>query len=1066
MVYVRDGHVSGLEFDAERRIVAGRVKGSHHASYATSVQLAGGVNGTPHAHLLVHRGRCSCPVAVDCKHAAAVLVAARSLPVITTQLNRPDWERSLGRLAAANDAVRDPDVVELGLEFDLEQTAGYRDAPGSLALRARPVRRGSSGRWVRSGVGWEQLDYLASGRRSDQRDLLLQLWASAGAPARFAYPRGPWLVLTGIGPSVWSVLGRAAGAGLELVAAAGTDDLVVEWRDVQVGLDVREQADGALELTPVVLMDHSPLVTGRIGTLGEPAHGLFWLTVPATAKRRPGLVLAPLSTPLGSELRTLVNRRSQVRVPAPDRGRFLEEMLPTLRPAVRLVSGDGTVDLPEPVRPRLVCTVGYLPEHRLRLDWAFAYGDQAYDLDAPVVPPTVRDRHAERELTGALELPYLRMPALRAPQGSGPAAHALLAARDTAIFATEVLPSLAEAGVEVHTTGEPIDYRATAAVPQIEVSTQERTGSPEGRVGGADWFDLHVTVRVDGEPVDFEQLFVALTIGDEFLITPDGVCIALDRPELAMLRDLIAEARSLRDHGDGPGLRINPAQVSLWDELVELGVVVGESARWARAVRGLLGSDEDPPPEVPRTIQAELRPYQLEGYQWLVARYRHDVGGILADDMGLGKTLQTLALIAFAREQHPEDPPFLVVAPTSVTSNWVHEARRFAPHLRVVALDGGATRRRRTLTESSADDVVVASYAVARLDVGQLAGRSWRGVILDEAQFVKNHRSKTYQSIRHLEAPFRLAITGTPLENDLMDLWSLLSITAPGLFPHPQHFGEHYRLPIERDGDQTVLERLRRRVRPLLLRRTKANVAADLPPKQEQVVDVPLAPRHLRVYQTHLQRERQRVLGLVDELDRNRFTILRSITLLRQLALDPALVDLKYEGVPASKVELLVEQLTELVAEGHRALVFSQFTGFLERIRTRLVAAGLVVSYLDGRTKDRDAAIGTFTGGAASTFLISLKAGGFGLNLTHADYCFVLDPWWNPATEAQAVDRAHRIGQTRPVMVYRLVARGTIEEKVMALKARKERLIGSVLTDDVLSDSSLSADEIRELLAG
>ena len=401
-----------------------------------------------------------------------------------------------------------------------------------------------------------------------------------------------------------------------------------------------------------------------------------------------------------------------------------------------------------------------------------------------------------------------------------------------------------------------------------------------------------------------------------------------------------------------------------------------------------------------------------------------------------------------------------------MTGNWVRETERFAPDLRVVALEGNSGRRRKALAGlDEGADLVVTSYALLRLDAAELAARPWRGVILDEAQFVKNHRSKTYQSVRQVDAPYKLAITGTPLENNLMDLWSLLSITAPGLFPHPERFSEHYRLPIERGQDRAALDRLRRRIRPLMLRRTKEAVASELPPKQEQVVDVVLAPRHQRVYQTYLQRERQKVLGLVDELDKNRFTILRSITLLRQLALDPSLVDERHEGVPASKIDLLVEQVSELVAEGHRALVFSQFTGFLGRVRTRLEEAGISLSYLDGSTKDRTAAIDVFTSGSASVFLISLKAGGFGLNLTQADYCFVLDPWWNPAAEAQAVDRAHRIGQTRPVMVYRLVARDTIEEKVMALKTRKEQLFGSIMNDDVLGDASLTADEIRELLA-
>jgi SNF2 family DNA or RNA helicase len=298
-----------------------------------------------------------------------------------------------------------------------------------------------------------------------------------------------------------------------------------------------------------------------------------------------------------------------------------------------------------------------------------------------------------------------------------------------------------------------------------------------------------------------------------------------------------------------------------------------------------------------------------------------------------------------------------------------------------------------------------------------------------------------------------------------MDLWAMLSIVAPGLFPDPKRFTDHYRTPIERGGDPRVAASLRRRIRPLVLRRTKEQVAADLPPKQEQVLDVELDPRHRKVYDTHLQRERRKVLGLVDDLERNRFTIFRSLTLLRQLALAPALVDEAHAGVPSSKADAFLELLHEVVAEGHRVLVFSQFTRFLRIVRDRLDAAGLRHVYLDGRTRDRQARIEEFRGGAAPVFLISLKAGGSGLNLTEADYVFVLDPWWNPAVEAQAVDRAHRIGQDKTVMVYRLVAAGTIEEKVMALQERKRDLFARVLDDGGALSGALTADDIRGLFS-
>jgi SNF2 family DNA or RNA helicase len=516
-----------------------------------------------------------------------------------------------------------------------------------------------------------------------------------------------------------------------------------------------------------------------------------------------------------------------------------------------------------------------------------------------------------------------------------------------------------------------------------------------------------------------------------------------------------------------PELSISRFQASLWDDLTDLGVAIDQSARWEQAVRGLSDVSSIDDAEPPETLRAQLRPYQLDGYRWLRFLWTHQLGGILADDMGLGKTLQALALICHARLVCPEQPPFLVVAPTSVVSNWLSEAVRFAPALRVVCLTESASKRGAPSAETVATaDLVITSYSLLRIDNDKLTALDWSGLLLDEAQFVKNHRAKTYQCARRIAAPFKLAITGTPLENSLMDLWALLSITAPGLFPDPDRFSEYYRRPIERNKDATRLRQLRRRIRPLMLRRTKESVASELPPKQEQVVEVELHPKHRRIYQTHLQRERQKVLGLIDDLDRNRFTVLRSLTLLRRLSLDPALVDDAHNGVPAAKVEVLLEDLGELVGEGHQALVFSQFTTFLTRIRERLAEADISYAYLDGRTRNRERVIQRFRDKDASVFLISLKAGGFGLNLAEADYCFVLDPWWNPAAEAQAVDRTHRIGQTKTVMVYRLVAKDTIEQKVMDLKARKEELFASIVGSEALAGASLTAEELRGLLGG
>ena len=618
----------------------------------------------------------------------------------------------------------------------------------------------------------------------------------------------------------------------------------------------------------------------------------------------------------------------------------------------------------------------------------------------------------------------------------------------------------------METVGEIADYREAEEAPVVSISTK----ATEQR----DWFDLGIQISLEGQPVSFAAVFSALASGQTKMLLPSGAYFSLDLPELHQLRALIEEARSLQDNKDAP-LQISRFQAGLWDELAQLGIVDQQAAAWRSAVGGLLEGGVDGLP-LPASLNAELRPYQLEGYNWLSFLYKHGLGGILADDMGLGKTVQALALMCAAKVHAAEVAgadsntrpaavaPFLVVAPTSVVGNWAAEAARFAPGLTVRTVGETFGKSGQDVAEAlGGADVVITSYALFRIDYEAYASRTWAALVLDEAQFVKNHQSKAYQCARKLPAAFKLAITGTPLENNLMEFWALTSIVAPGLFSSPKRFAEYYQKPVEKNGDKGQLEKLRRRVRPLMMRRTKDQVIKDLPPKQEQVLEVVLNPRHQKIYQTHLQRERQKILGLIEDVNKNRFTIFQSLTLLRQLSLDVSLVDPALSAVRSSKLDVLFEQLEDLVAEGHRALIFSQFTGFLGKVRERLDDENIEYCYLDGGTRNRADVVSEFKNGKAPVFLISLKAGGFGLNLTEADYVFLLDPWWNPASEAQAVDRTHRIGQARNVMVYRLVAKDTIEEKVMALKTRKSQLFADVMEGDALAGGAITAEDLAGL---
>ncbi len=849
--------------------------------------------------------------------------------------------------------------------------------------------------------------------------------------------------------------------------------------------------------------------------LGAEGHGIIYADR-AEAQRSSDPAdwrfhLAKLTEPVPPPLQQLALAGPRLEIPAAELSRFWEGYYPRLRRAATVLSSDDSVQLPALSGPTLVLQVAYRGGHRLDLSWEWAYQVGDVTLRAALGPGPAaagyRDLAAERAIVASLHLPVGRFGLLRTdPVSDEPqpslARQVQLRGLDTMRFCTELLPLLADhPGVTVEITGDLPEYREAGDSLRIGLSTDEVADDP-------DWFDLGLTISVAGQEVPFADVFVALSRDQPYLVLADGAYFSLQKPELQALARLIEEARSLQDAPGG--LRISRFQAGLWEELAGLGVVSRQARSWQQQVGGLLSAmgvtaagvtaagmtAEDVAAEglaaegrgaegrgaegrgaegraaelsaslpPPAALQAVLRPYQLDGFRWLALLWQHRLGGILADDMGLGKTIQSLALICHARQAEPASPPFLIVAPTSVVPNWASEAARFAPGLTVVAISETAARRGRPLSELTAGaDAVVTSYTLLRLDFAEYSAQPWAGLILDEAQYTKNHQSKIYQCARKLPAPVKIAITGTPMENNLMELWSLLSITAPGLFPDPGRFREYYARPIERDGQAGLLAQLRRRIRPLVKRRTKEQVAADLPAKQVQVLEVDLHPRHRRLYETYLQRERQKVLRLLDDLDANRFMILRSLTLLRQLSLHAGLIDDAYLELPCSKIDMLIGQLRDVAGSGHRALVFSQFTRFLGKVRERLDAAGIEYCYLDGKTRDRAAEVRRFKEGTAPAFLISLKAGGFGLNLTEADYCFLLDPWWNPATETQAVDRTHRIGQTRQVMVYRLIAAATIEEKVMALQARKAELFTSVLDSGDVFSGSFDADDIRALL--
>lgn len=1030
--YVRQARVGHIATGSGTggSLVQAQVRGASYHSYQTVARYNAATGAISTS--------CSCPVGFNCKHGAALLWHMRT---VNLRALTPAWQRALTDIAAeARSGAR-------GQPLAIQVT---RSTSGTLQLR--PLVWGRSGRWVRSGITWESVGYPWTGEFAEEhRAALAGLARTRDQRSGYAYysRRADVMELSELGAASWYWLRQALAAGVELVPGQGTPPVRLADEPARITSRLARTPSG-LELHTFVIAGAREWPVLASGLVGSPPHGFV-------AAEDGELLLIPFADPLSHGQQALLLQHARLEIPESDVPTFATDFYPVLRRLVD-VELDPDVELPQASPPRLRLRAGFAPGHVTHLAWAFRYQVGDRTIDADLYPfgelPGYRDPDAER---GLLEgLPDGPWPTTADRSGRRVAETATLTGPATADFVTNWLDQLPALGVIVEVTGEPQRYRLASEAPQVSLSVSDPTE-------GTDWFNLSVTVTIEGEAVEYRELFTALATGETHLILPSGTWFSLERPELEQLRTLIEEAAELQPR-EGEGLRLRAEHAGLWEELLSLGVVSEQSRAWSSAVSALLETESLPEVPVPSGMRATLRPYQELGFRWLHFLHGARLGGILADDMGLGKTLQALSLACSLAEAGRLEHPLLVVAPTSVLGTWEAESARFAPDLRVRVIEGTAKKRTETLADVAADaDLVVTSYTLLRLDEAEYAALPWTAVFLDEAQFVKNRQSRVYQAVRKLRAQAKFAMTGTPLENNLMDLWSLLSIVAPGLFADPAAFTERYRRPIESGSDVEALGRLHRRVRPLMLRRTKESVAAELPPKQEQVLPVPLTPGHRRLYDKQLAAERKKVLGLVDDLRRNRITILASLTLLRQLALSPALV-LPGEPAVSAKIDTLVELVTELASEGHRALVFSQFTSYLGMVRDRLATEGIGASYLDGRTRDRAARIEGFRSGTDPVFLISLKAGGFGLTLTEADYVFILDPWWNPAAELQAIDRTHRIGQDKHVMVYRLVSEDTIEEKVVALQERKRDLFAKVVGEAGDLAAPLSADDIRGLL--
>ena len=574
---------------------------------------------------------------------------------------------------------------------------------------------------------------------------------------------------------------------------------------------------------------------------------------------------------------------------------------------------------------------------------------------------------------------------------------------------------------------------------------------------GRDWFDVKGQIQVD-EDLVLDMADVLARLGGargRFVALDDGRYLALTEDLRRRLEGFAAVTETAKG-----GRRIGVAGAGAVDELVGAAGAVKADKRWTELVARLAAA-QSYQPEIPPGLVADLRDYQRQGFAWMARLSQLGLGACLADDMGLGKTLQTLALLLSEASKGPS----LVVAPTSVCHNWALEAARFAPDLRVRTLASAPDRA--ALVESlGAGDVLVASYGVLHTEADLLASRRFVVAVFDEAQNLKNADTRRAQASKRIDADFRLALSGTPVENRLDELWSLYDTVLPGLLGSRESFQRRFSGPIERGQSGHARQALKALVRPYLLRRTKAAVLTELPPRTEIALEIDPGPEERAFYEALRRKALDSLAGAAPTGGQQQVRILAEITRLRRAACNPALID-PTTGLESAKLSALMELTKELIANRHRALVFSQFTGHLDLVEAALRAEGVRLLRLDGSTpaKERARLVEAFQAGEGDLFLISLKAGGVGLNLTGADYVIHLDPWWNPAVEDQATDRAHRIGQTRPVTVYRLVLKNSIEQQILALHGSKRALSADFL-DGAESAAALSEDELMALIRG
>jgi len=1099
--YFKEDRVSGIELSGLE--IVGLVKGSGYKVYKSAINSdgRGGIKSSS----------CSCPIGGGCKHIAALGLAfldwgtdgkgiqtpadtqkwADIKPAPTENAVKQKlivkktarWRKEFDQIMPDDDNnINSYDIpqyeIELIFEIHLASDFFYDHGKGdyTLALRLRG-KNIKTGKKIFSAFEWNEF-------KSDYRSIpnyipaptyhflkgLYKAMTLGRQNSYYYHQNEKWLPLVNDNAGlVWHFLKNCSLYRINLIFGAGanvsiaiSDDPVainVVLSDIYRGF----QLTSGLVCREKILTPDLTLLFGTVpqfAFLGNNVNGLH--NINEKSDNPPEFSLYPIGG--NANMKVFQTLQKPISIPESDWADFREYYLPKILRTTEILNLSQKVVIPKTIPPVLKVILSRYKENDLAVVWRWRYDSAEIgfkdESDNSHPDQFLRDKVKEAEISSAAGQLLSSQSELFDSQSVGLLAHAVLAKNSAARFVHNLLPQLAQI--------KDVEIERNADTPDYEILSEEISASFNiDAASDSDWFDLLITIKAGEHLVPLIDLLPALKADDEYLVLNNGKMVNLRHTAFNKMRQLLAEAAHFAEPKSG-GFKMSRFQAGWWDEFKDLGIIEKQSKEWENATEGLYNFKKiEPFPKLPEDIfRAQLRPYQKEGAAWLEFLRKNELGGVLADDMGLGKTVQAIAMICKAVTEigNNERKPFLIIAPTSVVENWRLEFNKFAPNLTVAVLRRG----NRDIEYSALDknDAVIVSYAILRRDSEKLSAKDWRGIILDEAQFVKNYQSNTYAIIRKLKTRCRLALTGTPMENNLMELWSIFSIVSPGLFPPPEKFREIFQTPIEKLADKIMLGRLRKRVKPFLLRRKKDLVEKELPQKSEQLLTLEMESDQRKIYDLYLQKQRQVILGLLSAggMKKHQFEILTALMRMRQICLHAGLIDKRYGKTSSIKIESLMEQLENVLSENHKVLIFSQFTSFLSLVKDNLDSKKIDYCYLDGSTRNRAQVIDEFQNGKKNVFLMSLKAGGIGINLTAADYCIILDPWWNPAVENQAVARSHRIGQTKPVMVYKYIIKNTIEEKVVALQEKKKRLFDNVLEEGEIFGSLVTEKDIKNLL--